>query len=433
MKKNSVISLNQNNMGIIGDNILFNNGVVTAYYILPLANYNAISDKGKLSSIISVTNLINNLVSQRPELQFSLQRISKIIKKEDVYNNLIETIQMYQPDYTMPDEFSSRIQNNNTEYCLLGIDIQQSDTFDLEGQSIKDTMKQVITQGAEKLLSVTSNNLDFEKILSIEKNIFSVIRTGCVRASRDLVFYNYVSKLYPAYAISYTKQSFFKEDNVTNILGSLTQTVEDNFGYFIMHNEGIDIFDAIPQDIYGCILNIRAFPPIILSYNFPLNMYEGNIQVNVKTIKKEEAEITLKRRRASDRFEIEQAVEAGGENEQVQKIVESINIAERALSDIDEGMPVCRFNASILVLGSTKEELDMNVNMIQSGLKDRDIIAAKSLNQATDFIDTYVKLIPTSYDHMSSLQFPLSFQLNSGSTVGEFDSPHSIPAIGVDM
>ena len=45
---NETINLNSSKIDIIGDNILFCNGILTAYYILPLNNYTITSENGVL-------------------------------------------------------------------------------------------------------------------------------------------------------------------------------------------------------------------------------------------------------------------------------------------------------------------------------------------------------------------------------------------------
>ena len=95
---------------------------------------------------------------------------------------------------------------------------------------------------------------------------------------------------------------------------------------------------------------------------------------------------------------------------------------------------MCTFNCSILVTGTTLQELKENVLLIQHDLKNKDVLAAKSLNQAKDFIDYYLKLRPRKFEHFSSLAYCLAFRLNAGSVVGDLDnSKFFVPAIGVDI
>lgn len=431
MSKTKIVSVTDSKIRIIGDNILYVNGITTAYYIMPLTNYSVSSDSGINYAIDGITNLISGLCSQRSELEFTIQRFSKSIKKEDVIKNLYSTIKLYAPDYDMPSEFVKNLSGNVREYCLFGVKINTAEFNNLEDASILDTAKQLFNNLANSVLNTNGNVLNEDKILQVENNIYSVLRTRMVRASKELVFYNYISKLYPCYDISYDNLGFVNEHNFVNILGSVTQTLEDNFGYFIMHNEGIDLFDLEPQDTYGCILNIKAFPRAIDSANFSM-AYPG-MQVNIKSIPKDKAAIQLKRTRSADKYELDEALKAGAELEQLEATSESIDIATKALSDLDEGIQMCEFNANILITGLSREDLKQNVQYVISDLKDRDILPQKSLTQALDFMDGYVKLVPKKYEHFTSLKFPLSFQLNHGALVGDSDGKFFVPMIGEDL
>ena len=68
--------------------------------------------------------------------------------------------------------------------------------------------------------------------------------------------------------------------------------------------------------------------------------------------------------------------------------------------------------------------------------KNRDIIVAKSLNQAVDYLDNYVNKKPKTFRHMTNIKFPLSFQQNNGATVGDvYEGPEDTwsPSIGEDV
>ena len=433
MSDTKILNTFDSKIRIIGDNILFCNGIITAYYVLPLNNYTITSSQGVLYSVQGITNLLSGLASQRQEVKFSIQRFSKIVRKKDIISNLADTIKLYSPMYKMPQEFTKNLGNSSQDYCLLGVGIDERDlNKNVEDATLTETAKELFSTLANNLLNIGGNELDDEKILQSEKNIYSVLRTKCNRASKELIFYNYISKLYPCYNISYDRLSFINENNFSNILGSVTQTIEDNFGYFIMHNEGVEIFDLPAQDTYGCILLIKAFPKVIDSTNFSMD-YPG-MQVNIKAIPKDKALIQLKRTRSADKYELEQALDAGAEIETVEATSESINIATLAINDLEEGnVQMCEFNATILVTGLDLPDLRQNIQYIVSDLKDRDIVPAKSLTQTMDFLQGYVKLNPKDYEHFTNIQFPLSFQLNRGALVGDADGKYYVPPIGEDL
>jgi hypothetical protein len=426
-----VISESRNKIQIIGDNILYNNGVIKAFYILPTMNYSTASQDGILRSITELTNLLSGLASQRPNVEFTIQRVDKTIQANDVKNNLLETIKMYRPDYDMPLEFSDNIRDDHQSYCLMCVDIQQKDFADIEEYTLLDTAKELFKGFITKITGLGNININEVKILDIEKNIYSTIRHKCVRASKELVFYNYVSRLYPSYEISYEKLSFVNEQNFTNIMGAVTQVVSDNFGWFELSNEGVDLFGAIPQSTYGCMIDVNQFPQKIYSSNFPMD-YPGCV-ITIKCMKKDDAKLKLKRTRSADKFEHSQALQVEAESEAIEETAKSIAIATRALQELDAGETLCQFNCSILITGITREELKIKIQRVISDCKDRDILVSKSLNQALDFLDHYVNMKPKKYQHFANLQLPLSFQLNNGSIVGDVGTGLFSPSIGEDL
>ena len=88
----NVNTIKKHNIKIIGDNVLFNNGIITAFYIIPLTNYSTASAGGVLGSIESLTNMITNLTTNNPTLTFTIERIEKVIQAKDVVSNLYNTI-----------------------------------------------------------------------------------------------------------------------------------------------------------------------------------------------------------------------------------------------------------------------------------------------------------------------------------------------------
>ena len=429
--KPQVTSTSVTNIQIIGDNILYNNGIIKAFYLLPTTNYATASMDGVLRSITELTNLLGGLASQRPEITFTIERVEKLIRAKDVKANLLESIKIYRDEYELPPEFSANIRDDIQSYSLLAVDIQQSEMADVEDLSLLGTAKELLKSMIAGMTGLGNLKMDPQKILDIEKNIFMAIRHKCTRASRELVFYNYVSKVFPCYEISYDALSFINENNFERIMGAVTQTVTDNFGYFEMHNDGIDLFGLPQQTTYGCMLDIKSFPRKIASANFPMD-YPGCV-TTIKTMKKDDAALKLKRTRSSDRYEANQAEEFGAEEEQMEELETSIAIATHALSEIERGETMCQFSCNILVTGLDRDELKQKIARINSDCKDRDILVSKSLTQAVDFLDNYLNMKPRKYDHFSSLQFPLSFQQNNGSIVGDAGTSVFSPSIGEDL
>lgn len=435
--KPQVSTIHQNNVRIIGDNVLYNNGIITAFYVVPLVNYSTSSDSGVEGSVQSLVDMVNNLWVNNQKVAFTIEKIEKVVKAKDVKNNLLGTIHIYEPDLDMPIEFSSNVRDAGQSYCLLGIDIQQTTLTDVEEFTIWDTIKHLFGQTVNTFIGLGNVKCDPEQILKIEEATFRTIRGRVMRASKELVFYNYVSKVFPNFEISYDKLSYINENTFEDIMGSVTQTISDNFGWFEMHNEGVDIFGIEPQTTYGCMLDVQSFPPMIATCNFPFDY--ANCVTSIKCREKEEAILALKRVRSSRRFERDQAIEAGAENEQIGVVQDIINIATEAVDGLENrGAILCEFNTSILIYDTDKERLKQKVTSFITGCKDRKILVTKSLTQAKDFLDNYINKKPKKYIHMANIDFPLAFQQNAGATVGDdgTDVSHGnilwSPSIGTD-
>lgn len=428
--KPKINNLRKNDIRIIGDNILYNNGIITAFYILPLVNYSTASQSGISSSITKLVNMIANLNTTNPELTFTLERIEKKLKVKDVLRNLCDTIHLYKEEYEMPLEFTKIIGDDVQEYCLLGVDIQQSNLTDVEDYTITDTIKAILKNAANRFAGLGNLKCDPELILEQETNIYRSLRnSNAVRASRDFVFYTYVSKVYPSYILSYDKLSYINENTYEDIMCAVAQTVTDNFGWFEMHNEGVEIFGLNAETTYGCMLNIMSFPPSIDSNNFPIDY--PNVVTTIQCLNKDKAKLDLKKIRASKEYEFNQGAEGDAQTEEMEKVGKSINIATQAIEELEDGDILCQFNTSILVYGRTREDLKQNVMRVITSCKDRGMLASKSLTQALDFLDVYINKKPRQYRHMTNIRFPLSFQLNHGANVGDDDL--WVPAIGEDL
>ena len=61
--------------------------------------------------------MITNLTTANPSLTFTIERIDKTIKRKDVLANLVDTINIYRPDYEMPHEFTRNVKDDLQSYC----------------------------------------------------------------------------------------------------------------------------------------------------------------------------------------------------------------------------------------------------------------------------------------------------------------------------
>ena len=181
------ITTRQNNVKIIGDNVLYNNGIITAYYIVPLVNYSTSSDSGVENSVQSLVAMITNLQINNPTISFTIEKIEKVVRAKDVKNNLLGTIELYKNVWEMPYEFTKNIRDASQSYCLLEIDIQQSTVTDVEDKTLWQTIKAVFGQTINVVAGLGNTKCDPEQILKIEESIYRTLNGRCVRASKELV------------------------------------------------------------------------------------------------------------------------------------------------------------------------------------------------------------------------------------------------------
>ena len=421
-----IYSKKDKKIGILGQNILINERQINAFYIIDSINYSTLNKGGINNHIGRLETLLSSLASLKPYFSFSLLQVDKVLTPETIKNNLLDTIHLWDPDYKdIPDIFKNHIIKSEETFTLLACNIDSKDLADIEDISLKNLAKEYITGITQEFLSIKQINIDTKKILNIEKQLNDIICRYGVRASRELTFYTYISSLYPSYEISYDTNSYIS-NNMSPILGAVSQEIESHFGYFTMKNTGVEMFGMEAQETYGCILNISKFPQMIDSNNFNFNI--PNLRLNIRTIPKEKAKLTIKRLRADMDFEEETARVADARIDR--ELAEQLNLAETALINISKGSVLCELEANILLLSTDLSRLKSERQKMITTLADIDVIAAISFDQGLDFINNYVKLKPLKYTHLCELRFPLSFQIDNNVNLGDFDSPYASPAIG---
>ncbi|MEI2421938.1 hypothetical protein V6O07_16800, partial [Arthrospira platensis SPKY2] len=92
-----VYSTNDNKVGIIRQNILTNNGDVTACYILKPNNYSIQNYAAKEEHISTLEKVLTVLSNQKDEMEVNIFKIKKIITSENIKDNLIDTVQLWDP------------------------------------------------------------------------------------------------------------------------------------------------------------------------------------------------------------------------------------------------------------------------------------------------------------------------------------------------
>lgn len=424
----------ENDIGIIGSNVLVNNRTVTAMYIVDSLNYQTLNSEGKQRHIDRLESLATTLGTQRPGIKFTMFNVNKVLTADDVKKNLIDTVRIWDPKYEgVPPVFDGFVTKNSQTFTILAVNIEIKSMADIETMTIKDLFRSFIDSASQDLFSLKNVKIDVKRVTDAERGIYDMISNYGVRTSRELTFYSYVSSIFPSYEISYNANSYV-ENNMIPIMGAVKQEIKSHFGgYFEMSNVGVELFGLPVKTTYGSVINILSMPKRINSDNF--NLHINNLRVNVKTMPKDKAAITIKRTRADIEFEEEQANEANLKARDKEYLEEEVDLANEALESLSGGKMICEMNASILILSQDLEDLRKKRQSIISELADIDIIASPSLNQDTSFINNFVKMsLPDmEYNHLCDIRYPLSFQIDKGVLVGDSDSQYHSPSIGESL
>ena len=427
MSKQLIVN-NNNRIGILGENIIINEGNITAYYILNSVNYNIMKDRDREAAITSLEKMTNDLALKYPNIKFNIFKIDKSKSEDDVKRDLLKTMQKWDKSATsIPEIYEKNITKHNYEYCILRVNIDINHIGDVEMMSSKEIVKGIINKAFSTFRFKTQNvNMDFEKIASIEKDYFNTIRNYGTRLPKDLTFHMFISRLFPSYNISYNKDSYITK-NMKSILGYVNQEIDPYFGYFIMHNQGVELFGYKAKETYGCMMRINALPEVINSDNFNLDI--PGMGVYFEEIPRKKAKLMIKRSRANLEYEEESAQNIGIKD--IGDLKETIRLSNIAIKNIDSGQAVANMSIPILLLGKSIEDIKQKRQNLISSLAENDIIATISLDQGKDFMDYYVNGICREYDFLGDARLALSFQLNSGPIIGvDVNSELSAPKIG---
>lgn len=106
-------------------------------------------------------------------------------------------------------------------------------------------------------------------------------------------------------------------------------------------------------------------------------------------------------------------------------------MAYDALKAIKNGRILTDFDLNILIVADSKEELDKKKKNIIASLGQIKITARIAHNQAKTFIRSFIDGNPLEYYNTADLLYPLSFQIDNGTYVGDFDSNYASPVIGI--
>lgn len=405
-------------------NVLINDGKVTAYYILNPYNYTLMDTEATGRHISRLHNVLSTLYGSMSDVKISMFQLKNIVSRKETIESIVKTVRIYKEDYSgFPKEYQGYIKNITREFSIIAVQIDAKNSLDIESQSLREIIKGQIDRLVQENFSTSVSTVDETVINAQNTRITNTLARMAVPANEKLVMNIYINSLFPSYNLVYKDHMISNRDT---ILSGVKQDIIPGLGFFEMSNSGIADFGATPRSTFGSIIRILEFPDTIMSESF--NISVPGLRVNMHLLQKDKALLKFKRIRADI---TEEAKEAENVSNIDSSANEELSLAQRALDDIKNGRIVTDVDANILVTADTRAELDKRKKIVISRLSDAGIVASIAGNQGKSFIDSFVKLRPTSYDHTMDLQYALSFQLDSGVLVGDQESAFSAPVIGV--
>ena len=404
-------------------NCIAHGGNLTLYYTVNLFNYNLYTRDSTSSQINVLYNLITGLEDIMQGLQFSLMRFEDIVSPEQYIDEFINTIRQWDDNFVPTDEFLNNVQYISQDYCILAISIDNKEDANYEDISIKDIAKNYKEKALNFFANFKQNDLNTERVDSFIEKI-SNAGQGLIRpCSEKLLLNYYMKRIYPSYNLIIPEEDF---DSTKLLMGFLQQDFIPHFNYFEMDNCGVEIFGAEPQSTYGSVIDILDFPQEISCENFALDY--DRIICNNYIMKKEQAKLKIKRQKADIEYEEDTSMQTGGDN--MVELEEYKDLAMTALAALAAGRKMIMSDIHLLVLAQSLPELNKKRAKLISDLKNMDIIATFNPDQAKTYMNSFVKLRPTSRDFMLDLYYVLAFRLNNGSSCGDFDSKFTASILG---
>lgn len=415
-------NIKENNVSVV-KNILFNNGTITAYYVINPFNYTIFNGESTEKHIQELYNVISNLQNNMKEVKLSIFNIDNIVRKAEVYDRLNSLALSYSKKNLHPSA-KNIITNIRKSYTILAVNIDILNKTDIENQTIASVIKGEISSYFAKAFSVGANFISVEEAMMQNSRIYNILQTICFPATEEIIMNIYMSRLYPSYNLLYTP---YMIENSSDIMTYVSQELTPGIGYFEMSNSGLeDVVETDVKKTYGSVIDILNLPAAIESSMF--NMNKHGMCVNLHLMPQEEALLKFKRMRSGIKEEGMESIESDDEDTDIAMTYVD---AKNAIKEIKRGKVFCEADIKICVTTpESKEALNTKKKRLISELKSQKVVASIASNQAKQYVKSFIKHSPESYRHVGDLEFFLSFQMNNGSFAGDGDSVFPSPVIG---
>lgn len=408
-------------------NCLLRNNTLTLFYIVEKYNYGVYSEDSINAYIQRMYNVIGSLDAVIKQPIFTIYNFDDIISPTNYIESFIETIRLWNPNFTPSNDFVNNIPYLSQKYCVLAINIDSAGALDLGDMSAKEIVSQLIKQASDYLASFRQMEVDTERVDKISQDIQNMAHGVFQPMPEQILLQFILKKMFPSYQILLKDE---EEDYAKEVLTYLQQEITPYFNYFVMSNSGVEYFRQQSRETYGCVLNVVELPDEIDTARFDLS--EANLVVNAKILGKEEARLRLKRSRADLKFEQESAAQAGGSDSVVELEDVRENI-ETGLASVSVGNKLVEVDMKMLILADSLEELNERRSSLIQACRDIGIILTFSPNQATSYLNSFVWNRGTGYDFLLELKYILSFQANRGALLGDEGEKYTSPIFGTTV
>lgn len=406
----------------IYNNCLIHKGDTTLYYCVKLYNYKIYTANSIAGQIELLYNLITNIENLFGTLSFSIFRFEDIVSPSQYKEKFLQTVALWDPNFTPSKEFMDNIKYTSQEYCFLAININDKQNIDFN-VSLKKMFGEYRDLLLDSFTSFRQQKIDTDRIDGLNEKILN-IGQGMIKACPEevLVAY-YIKRIFPSYTLALNKDEL---DINKQLITYLKQDLTPKFNYFEMSNTGVELLGAEQRVTYGSVVDIVEFPEEIISESFSLDL--DSLVVNCRTLTKGKAKRKFTRKKSDIEFEAESAAVAGANAEM--ELEDYKDLADLALAAIGSGRRIAETDIHILVTAGSLEELNKKRFGLISMLKNMQIIATFAPDQAKEYVDSFIRLRPAKYPYLLDLRYPLSFRLTQGSSAGDFDSKYTSPIIG---
>lgn len=421
-------------MALAGNNIIIHGNNAYALYSVIPHNYNLNSDETNDDHIGKLTNMIEVLSSTIPNIVFSFFKSSYIFGRDKKIERLNRTAQIWGRQKAADPHLTSSIESTLVDNNLLAVKLNLHSNKDVEDLNFKDIIKSLYNSTTTAILNEHTAVKNLENLCAMEKRIRRILSKYCTPVSKDFLVSAYLRCIYPNYNLV-AKDMGASTDF---ILGELHQKYSPYFGYFKMSNDGVEMFNAEPMETYGTVLKVQELPVSIYSENMNLDI--SGMKTTVRVLRREEALKRFGVIRADLEFEGKNAQIAGARD--LGELGQSLGLIDTAIQKAGSET-FCEFNSYITLVDTDFQKLKTRRQKLIGELKEINVIVTPAADQVQAYIDNFIMLagderaqtpgVASSFYHVSDLRFPLSFQTDFGSLVGDFDAKNFVPEIGSNL